>query len=85
MRFLSISDARKGLTELVGRSESTIITRRGEPASVLLNYDLFRTLTFELGLLKSSERDRILSQHSAVQEGQLGEFEDLELDLEAEG
>lgn len=77
---LSLSDARKKLTALVGRPGTTVITKHGEPESVLLDYDRYQMLFLDAQLQSSPERDRILAQHHAFQRGDLEEFEELEFE-----
>lgn len=78
MRHLSITEARKRLSELLDRPDGTIITRHGKPVKAMIDYDLYRAMQMDLELLEDPARDEILDAHARVQRGELDDFEDLD-------
>lgn len=84
MRYLSVSDARRMLADLIDAADGTVITRHGSPVSVLIDYDRYRSMELDFAFLHDPDAARILHQHQQVQAGEVDEFEDLEIELEAE-
>ena len=79
MRYLPVSKARARLAELVDSVERTVITRNGEPVSVLLHVDDFRASEATRRLAAHPELlSRIQAAHEAVVRGEWDRFVDLE-------
>jgi prevent-host-death family protein len=86
MKYMAISDARSQLAKIVGekQTERIVLTRRGKPKSVLLNWDDFQSLVALVELVGNPEVfKQVLEAHRKFQEDELDEFVDLDSVLQA--
>lgn len=72
MRFVKISDARKELPQLVESAQDSVITRNGDPVSVLVGFEHYRALRATAALARDPERlKQIIQAHERIQDGDL--------------
>ncbi|MBN2497003.1 MAG: type II toxin-antitoxin system Phd/YefM family antitoxin [Deltaproteobacteria bacterium] len=83
MKFMPISDARAKLASIVGekQTERIVLTRRGKPESVLLDYDDFRSLQALADLISNPDTfAAVLEAIKKFRSGDLTDFVDLPID-----
>jgi prevent-host-death family protein len=70
MKYVSISDARKQLADLVGSVERTIVVRNNHPVAAILNMDDFEALVAAQLRERDPQRlSRLIEAHREVQSG----------------
>lgn len=76
MRFISVTSARKGLSELVEAADRVVITKAGQPEAVLLPIEDYRAIMVTQALAQSPDHlARIVAAHKQVLSGNLSETE----------
>jgi prevent-host-death family protein len=78
MKFVSVSRARSNLAALIDDPERAVITKNGEPAAVLIDFEEYRAMRADLLLLRDPEQLRaVIETLDAVKKGDFSDFHDL--------
>lgn len=75
MKFVTLSTARNTLPSLIANSDRTVITRNGQPAAVLLDFEEFRAMRADLLLARNqAQHEAVLDTLRAVRAGNIEGF-----------
>ncbi len=78
MKFVTISKARNSIAELVSSPERSVITKNGEPAAVIMDFDQYRAMRADVLLMRNKEQlTAVLATVDAVDRGDFSRFRDI--------